>query len=56
MEAHEEKTAKSPPPAPPTAPPPEPKLDGAFWAGLVETHRQLDQKKRTERFQSFRIT
>ena len=56
MEAHEQKTTTSPPPAPPPTAPPDPKMDAGFWTGLTQTHRQLEEKKRTERFKSFRIT
>ena len=51
MEAPDKKAEPPPPP-----PPPEPKLDEAFWTGLVQSHRQLGEKKRTERFKSFRLT
>ena len=42
------------PPRPPEVPQPseEPKVD---WTGIVKTSREMEQKKRTDRFQSFRI-
>ena len=56
MEAKPKKTRKpkEKPPRPPEVPPPseEPKVD---WAGIVKTSREMEQKKRTDRFQSFRI-
>ena len=45
---------KDEPPRPPEVPQPseEPKVD---WTGIVKTSREMEQKKRTDRFQSFRI-
>ena len=48
------KPKDEPPPPPPEGllPSEEPKVD---WTGIVKTSREMEQKKRTDRFQSFRI-